>query len=166
MMEQRLSIITLGVADLARARRFYTEGLGWRASAQSQKTIVFIPLNGFVLSLYERSALVEDAFGKEAAQKHRAAAENAAAESAAAKSAAADSAAPNFTLAHNVRTVEEVAQTLQFAQKAGAKLIKKAQKVFWGGTSGYFADLDGFLWEVAHNPHAPLAANGDLRMDV
>jgi len=156
MMEQRLSIITLGVADLAPARRFYTEGLGWRASAQSQKTIVFIPLNGFVLSLYERSALVEDAFGKEAAQKHRAAAE----------SAAADSAAPNFTLAHNVRTVEEVAQTLQFAQKAGAKLIKKAQKVFWGGTSGYFADLDGFLWEVAHNPHAPLAANGDLRMDV
>lgn len=154
MMEQRLSLITLGVRDLARARRFYTEGLGWRASPQSQDSITFIPLNGFVLSLYERGALLEDAFGEAGKTKHAAPAE-----------ADAD-AAPHFTLAYNVRRVDEVAQTLDFAQKAGARLIKPAQKVFWGGTSGYFADKDGFLWEVAHNPHAPLAENGDLRMTV
>ena len=148
MMEQRLSLITLGVKDLARARQFYTEGLGWRASPQSQESIVFIPLNGFVLSLYERGALLEDAFGEEGKDKRR----------------APESAAPNFTLAYNVRTIEEVAQTLQFAQKAGAQLVKPAQKVFWGGTSGYFADKDGFLWEVAHNPYAELAANGDFRL--
>jgi hypothetical protein len=128
-MEPRLSLITLGVEDLARARQFYAEGLGLPLSAQSNDGVVFFALPGVWLSLYPRTALAEDV-----------------------GTLAQGSGFRGFTLAHNVRTKAEVDAVLAEAVAAGATLVKPAQEVFWGGYSGYFADLDGFLWEVAHNP--------------
>jgi uncharacterized protein len=135
-MEPRLTMVTLGVADVARARAFY-EKLGFKASSASQASVAFLSAGGVVLSLYGRAALAEDAH-------------------------VADT-KPGFsgiTLAHNVRTEADVAAVLAEAVAAGATLLKPSQKVFWGGTSGYFQDLDGHLWEVAHNPFLPLAADG------
>ena len=137
-MVQRLSLVTLGVADLARAREFY-QRLGWQASARGNASIVFFQLNGFVLALYGRAALAEDA-------------------------ALAD-AAPSFggiTLAYNVRQRDEVDSVLAEAQAAGGRLLKPAQEAFWGGYSGYFADPDGHPWEVAWNPGFPIAPDGTL----
>src|SRR5579885_3637377 len=128
-MESRLNIVTLGVSDTARSRRFY-EALGWKASSASQGDIVFFQLGGMVLALYSREALAEDA-----------------------TVAAAGSGFRGVTLAQNVRSKEEVARALKVAEAAGAKILKPAQDVFWGGHSGYFADPDGHLWEVAWNPH-------------
>jgi hypothetical protein len=128
-MEPRLSLVTLGVEDLARARQFYAEGLGLPLSAQSSDDVTFFELPGVWLGLYPRTALAEDV-----------------------GTPAQGSGFRGFTLAHNVRTKAEVDAVLAEAVAAGATLVKPAQEVFWGGYSGYFADLDGFLWEVAHNP--------------
>lgn len=141
-MEQRLSVVTLGVADLERSRRFYEVGLGWTASAASQEGVVFFQLGGMVLTLYPRPALAEDA-------------------------GLPDAPAPRFsgiTLAYNVRDRNEVADVLETAVKAGGSLLKPAQDVFWGGHSGYFADPDGHAWEVAWNPFWPLDADGAVRL--
>ena len=129
-MEPRISLITLGVADLARARAFYCDGLGLPAMPQSNEQVVFIGLKSVWLSLYPREALAEDA-----------------------KLSSTGSGFRGFTLAHNVRTREEVIALLAQAEQAGGKIVKPAQDTFWGGFSGYFADPDGFLWEVAWNPH-------------
>lgn len=129
-MEPRVSLITLGVADLARARAFYGEGLGFPLQAPSNEQIAFFGLNGLWLALYPREALADDAL-----------------------TTAQGSGFRGFTLAHNVRTRAEVVTVLAQAEKAGGKIVKPAQETFWGGFSGYFADPDGFLWEVAHNPH-------------
>lgn len=136
-MDPRISLITLGVADIARSRRFYVDGLGWPASSASNADVVFIPAGGVVLALFGRKALAEDAHV-----------------------AAAGSGFSGVTLAHNVRTREDVDRALAQAVAAGATLLKPAQEVFWGGYSGYFADPDGHAWEVAHNPHFPLDAEG------
>src|SRR5262245_43231891 len=133
-MDQRLSIVTLGVADLARARRFYCEGLGWKASSASQDAIVFIDAGGVVLALFNRDALAEDAQ----------------------LDASPAASFSGITLAHNVRTKQAVDAALAAAVKAGAKLLKPGQDVFWGGYSGYFADPDGHAWEVAWNPFFPM----------
>ena len=141
-MEQRLSAITLGVADLKRSRQFYEAGLGWRASTASQDGIVFFQLGGLVLALYPRPALAEDA-------------------------AVPDASAAGFagiTLAYNVRSRDDMATILALAVKAGATLLKPAQEVFWGGYHGYFADLDGHAWEVAWNPFWPLDPDGSVRL--
>ena len=139
-MEPRVSIITLGVADMTRARAFY-EALGFKASAASQPTVTFFEAGGVVLGLYGRDALAEDA------------------------NVEADSAGfPGVALAHNVRSEAEVEAVLAEAVSAGARLLKPAQKVFWGGYSGYFADPDGHVWEVAHNPHAPLDEMGRMTL--
>ncbi len=141
-MEQRLSVITLGVADLERSRRFYEAGLGWTASDASQDGVVFFQLGGMVLALYPRQALAEDA-------------------------CLPDTPAAGFagiTLAYNARSRDEVAALLDIAVKAGATLLKPAQNVFWGGHSGYFADLDGHAWEVAWNPFWPLDSDGSVRL--
>ena len=145
-LDPRLSIITLGVADLARSREFYINGLGFPAFPDKQEEIVFLQLNGFALALYPREKLAEDAYGDNPPPQAQA------------------GATPPFTLAYNVRSEAEVATTLAFAEQAGGKLIKPAQKVFWGGVSGYFTDPDGFLWEVAYNPHTPLDADGNFIM--
>jgi uncharacterized protein len=139
-MDQRVSFITLGVADLAASRDFY-QRLGWTPSAASQEGITFFDLGGLVLGLFSREALAEDAH--------------------------LPNSPPGFsgvTLACNQRSEALVDAVLAEAVAAGAKLLKPAEKVFWGGYSGYFADLDGHVWEVAHNPFAPLDENGRVRL--
>lgn len=127
-MKPRISMITLGVRDLATAIAFYENGLGF-PRMQSPPEVAFFTLNGTWLGLYGREALAEDA-GVPAEGMGFAA----------------------FALAHNVETEKEVDQVVAQAVAAGAQLVKKPQKVFWGGYSGYFRDPDGYLWEVAHNP--------------
>lgn len=144
-MDARVSMLALGVADLPRAVRFYRDGLGWTLSAASSGDIAFFQLGGgVVLSLYPRTLLAEDACLPDPA---------------------AALPAPRFggiTLAHNVRTPDEVDAVLAQAVAAGASLLKPAQHVFWGGYSGYFADPDGHPWEVAWNPKLPLQDDGRL----
>ena len=139
-MEQRLSLVTLGVADLERSRAFY-EGLGWKRSAREFEGVAFFQAGGAVFALYPRDALAGDA-----------------------QVSAAGSGFRGFTLAYNARSRDEVDAVLAEAVKAGAALRKPAQDVFWGGYSGYFDDPDGFLWEVAWNPFFPLDDNGNLRL--
>lgn len=127
-MKPRISMITLGVSDLARAVQFYEQGLGF-PKMDSPPEVAFFTLNGTWLGLYGRAALAEDA-----------------------TVSAEGSGFGGFTLAHNVASEAEVEQVLEQAVSAGATLVKPAQKVFWGGYSGYFQDPDGHLWEVAHNP--------------
>ena len=141
-MEQRLSLVSLGVADVAAGRAFY-ERLGWKPSAAaSNDAIVFFRLGGILLGLYSRTALAEEAnlepgegFG-------------------------------GMTLAYNTRTREEVDTVLALAERAGARILKPAEEVFWGGYSGYFADPDGHAWEVAWNPFFPIAEDGAVMLPV
>ena len=139
-MEQRLSIVTLGVSDLARSREFY-ERLGWRRSMASTEGIVFFQAGGMALALYPRRDLAKDA--------------NVAPES---------QGFGGVTLAYNTRNHDEVDSVLNEAKAAGATVVKPAQEAFWGGYSGYFSDPDGFLWEVAWNPGFPIAEDGSIRI--
>jgi hypothetical protein len=142
-MEPRISMITLGVSDLTRSRQFYEEGLGWQPSSSSNEQIVFFQVGAMVLGLYPRASLAEDAH------------------------------LPNdgtgfggITLAYNVQRREEVDATLTEAQAAGARLLKPAEEVHWGGYSGYFADPDGYPWEVAWNPFWKLSEDGRVQLPV
>lgn len=139
-MRQTLSFVTLGVADLARSRAFY-HALGWQESASSQVAIAFFRAGGIVFALFQREALAEDA-----------------------NVAAAGSGFPGFTLAHNVDSEAAVIDTLAEAVAAGATLARPGEKVFWGGFRGYFADPDGFLWEICYNPFFPLDAEGRVQL--
>ena len=141
-MEPRLSLVTLGVSDVRRSRVFY-EALGFKAGRASEESVTFFPAGGVVLALFGRSALAEDA-------------------------TVADS-KPGFSgvaLAHNARSERDVDKALKEAVAAGAKLIKPAGKTFWGGYAGYFADPDGHLWEVAHNPYFRFDAEGCIVLDM
>ena len=140
-MEQRVTMIALGVADMARARRFYGDGLGWGESAASNESISFIQAGGVVLGLYGRAALAEDVGVPDDGSGFR-----------------------GVTLAHNVTSEADVDRVLGEAVQAGATLVKPGQRVFWGGYSGYFADPDGHLWEVAYNPFSPLDADGRMTL--
>ncbi|AXY44218.1 VOC family protein [Halomonas sp. JS92-SW72] len=136
-----MSLITLGVGDLARARRFYEEGLGWRVGLAVEGEVAFFQLNGLILSLYSRAALAQDAGVAESG-----------------------SGFAGITLAHNVRSEEEVDALLSEAQRVGGRVVKPAHRAEWGGYSGYFADPDGHLWEVAFNPGFPIDAEGNTRL--
>lgn len=138
-VEPRLNIVTLGVTDLARARRFYEGGLGWKASAASQGDIVFFQLGGMVLALYPREMLADDANVPPSGSGFR-----------------------GVTLAQNVRDKADVDASLRAAEEAGGRIMKSAQDAFWGGYSGYFADPDGHLWEVAWNPYFVLDKLGTV----
>lgn len=127
-MTPRISMITLGVRDLNIAIDFYEKGLGF-PRMESPPEVAFFTLNGTWLGLYGREALAEDA-----------------------KVPAQGTGFEGFTLAHNVQSEKEVDEVVSQAVTAGATLIKKPEKVFWGGYSGYFKDPDGHLWEIAHNP--------------
>jgi hypothetical protein len=127
-MKPRISMITLGVRDLAVAVKFYQQGLGF-PRMESPPEVAFFNLNGTWLGLYGRDALAEDANVPADGQGFA-----------------------GFTLAHNVQSEAEVDEVVNQAIAAGASLVKQPQKVFWGGYSGYFKDPDGHLWEVAHNP--------------
>ncbi len=129
-MKPRISMVTLGVADLARSVKFYEQGLGF-PRMESPPEVAFFTLNGTWLGLYDRDALAEDATVSGEGSGFR-----------------------GIALAHNVASESEVDDVLAEAVAAGATLVKPGQKVFWGGYSGYFADPDGHLWEVAHNPFA------------
>jgi catechol 2,3-dioxygenase-like lactoylglutathione lyase family enzyme len=128
-MNPRISMITLAVRDMAESVRFYEQGLGL-PRMNSDPNVAFFNLNGSWLGLYGREALAEDVGVP-----------------------AAGNGFSGFTLAHNVESEDAVDALMTQALDAGARLVKAAQKVFWGGYSGYFSDPDGHLWEVAHNPH-------------
>ncbi len=137
-MEQRLHMVTLGVADLDRSVGFY-EGLGWSRGARAFDGVAFFPLGGLVLALYPRAALAEDA-----------------------GIPAEGAGFGGITLAYNARARDEVDAVLARATAAGARLLKAARGVFWGGYCGYFADPDGYPWEVTWNPHFPLSEDGGI----
>ena len=139
-MEQRLSITTLGVADLKRSSEFY-ERLGWRRSMAKSEGIVFFQAGGMALALYPRHELAKDA--TVAAEGHG---------------------FNGISLAYNTRDRAEVDSVIKEAATAGATILKPAQEAFWGGYSGYFSDPDGFLWEVAWNPFFPIAEDGSIRI--
>lgn len=139
-MKQIVSFITLGVSDLARSRAFY-KALGWHESSGSQAEIAFYQAGSVVFGLFQRDALAEDA-----------------------NVPPAGSGFQGFTLAHNVESEAAVVRTLEEAVAAGATLARPAEKVFWGGFRGYFADPDGFLWEVCFNPFFPLDAQGHVQL--
>lgn len=128
-MKPRISMITLGVRDLAASVRFYEQGLGL-PRMDSPPEVAFFTLNGSWLGLFGRDALAEDAGVSPQGEGFA-----------------------GFALAHNLASEAEVDQLMAQALAAGATLTKPAQKVFWGGYSGYFRDPDGYLWEVAYNPH-------------
>jgi catechol 2,3-dioxygenase-like lactoylglutathione lyase family enzyme len=127
-MKPRISMITLGVSDLSRSIRFYEEGLGF-PRVPMEADVAFFTLDGTWLGLYPHDLLAEDALVAPAGDGFR-----------------------RFTLSHNVASKAEVDRVMEDASAAGARIVKPAQDVFWGGYSGYFADPDGFLWEVAWNP--------------
>lgn len=139
-MEQRLTLVTLGVRDLARSTAFF-ERLGWRRSMRDAKGVAFFQCGGVALGLYPRGDLAADA------------------------GIADDAAGVSwFALAHNTRTREEVDTVLAEAEAAGAEIVKPAEEAFWGGYSGYFRDLDGHLWEIAWNPGFALDADGNVTL--
>lgn len=139
-MEQRLSLVTLGVADLERARRFYEDGLGWRRGNRHAE-VVFFQLPGMVLALFGRTELAADA-----------------------QVLPEGSGFGGIALAYCTRSREEVDTVLAEATAAGGTLLKPAQDAFWGGYSGYFADPDGHPWEVAWNPEWTIAEDGGIRL--
>ncbi len=139
-MHPRVSFVTLGVANIGRARRFY-EALGFTASSASNPNVTFFPAGGVVLALFGRDALAADAAVP-----------------------AEGSGFSGIALAHNVASEAEVDAVVAHAVQCGAGLLKPPQKAFWGGYSGYFSDLDGHVWEVAFNPFFPLDAEGRVTL--
>ena len=138
-MEQRLSMVTLGVVDIARARNFY-ENLGWAASQTSTDDVVFFQTGGMVLGLWDRTSLAEDS-GVEDADGWG-----------------------GTTLAYNVASPDQVDSVIDEARFAGATISRVPAETFWGGYSGVFIDPDGHPWEVAHNPSWILQEDGSLRL--
>lgn len=142
-MEQRISLVTLGVDDLARSKAFYA-AMGWQPqpSAEGEENIAFYQLNGLALGLYPRQLLAEDAnlpLAKE----------------------------PSFsgmTVAFNTRSKDEVRTVIEEARAAGATVTKEPQDVFWGGHHAYFTDPDGHAWEVAWNPYFPIDDDGNMSL--
>ena len=139
-MEQRLSLVTLGVRDLAASRAFYRR-LGWMESPPSNDHVAFFQCGGMVFALWSRDALAEDA-GVGTPGKGFA----------------------NISLAQNVRSKEAVDAVLAEAKKAGATILKPGSEAFWGGYTGYFADPDGFAWEVAWNPGFEILPDGRIKL--
>ena len=138
-MEQRVSLITLGVSDLASARRFY-EALGWKTGAAPADDVVFFQTGGMIVALWGRDQLAEDSGMDDGGGWG------------------------GVTLAYNVRSPEEADAVIEEARRAGARIAREPAKTFWGGYSGVFVDPDGHPWEVAHNPNWTLDADGSVRL--
>ncbi len=138
-MDSRISLVTLGVGDLARSRAFY-EALGWQG--QEVEETFFVQAGNSAVVLWSRAKLADDAGIRDAA----------------------GDGFGGIALAHNVRSREEVDEIMAVAGAAGATITKPAAETFYGGYAGYFADPDGHLWEVAHNPGFTLAADGSLTL--
>lgn len=138
-MQQRVSLVTLGVADLARARAFYA-ALGWQSDAEQDAAVVFFQAGGMAFALWGRDELAAD-------------------------TGVTDSGGfGGITLAHNVASPEAVDAVMAEAEAAGASVLRPPAATFWGGYSGVFADPDGHPWEIAHNPHWQLAADGAVQI--
>ena len=127
-MDQRISLVTLGVSDLARARRFY-EALGWKGAQQPDDEVCFFQAGGLVFGLW---------------------------------TALGGHGAPGIELAHNVASPEEVTAVLAEAEQAGGRIVRQSAPAEWGGTTGAFADPDGYVWEVAHNPGWTINPDGSI----
>lgn len=137
-MRQKLNLITLGVKDFKNSVRFY-ESLGWRKSSASMNELALFPLGGITLALHPRQDLADDATVKNEPTGFS-----------------------GITLSFNAKSEAEVMEVLEEAKRAGASIVKPAQKVYWGGFSGYFKDLDDHLIEVAYNPFWQLDENDNL----
>ena len=141
-MEPKVSVLTLGVRDLERSRRFYVEGLGWKPTLEVEGEVIFIQVaGGQVLALWEVTELAREAGHVGHSAK-----------------------APPMAIGHNVDSPEEVREVMSQALAAGASLVSPATKTSWGGTNGYFADPDGFRWEVAHNSGFRVTADGTVHL--
>jgi uncharacterized protein len=138
-VEQRVSLVTLGVSDLGRARSFY-EALGWQTRAAADDDVGFFQAGGMVVALWDRGNLAED-------------------------SGVSDRGGwGGVTLAHNVRSPAEVDAVIAEAEAAGATIARPGAETFWGGYSGVFVDPDGHPWEVAHNPRWTVREDGSIRL--
>ena len=140
-MNQHLHIVTLGVNDLETSRKFYAETLGWKIS-RPQEGIVFFQAGGVVLALFPREELAKDALLSSEGKGFA-----------------------GFSLAYNAQSEAEVDEIISDLRSKGVKILKEPQKVFWGGYSSYFADPDGYCWEVAYNPFFLFDENGNLKLD-
>ncbi|HUH81463.1 MAG TPA: VOC family protein [Solirubrobacteraceae bacterium] len=138
-MRQRVSVITLGVGDLARARRFY-EALGWHTNAAPDDDVVFFQAGDMVLALWDRARLAQDSCVRDGGGWG------------------------GVTLAMNVASPAEVDSVIEQARGAGVVIGREGAETFWGGYSGVFVDPDGHPWEVAHNPHWSLGPDGEVRL--
>jgi uncharacterized protein len=138
-MEQRLSLVTLGVSNLKASTDFYRNVFGWKPVNPDDENITFFQLNGFQLALFERTALAHDAMVDPAGEGFR-----------------------SFTLAYNVRSEKEVDDLITELRNKGVRILKEPQKVFWGGYSSYVCDPDGHLWEIAFNPFVKIDEKGNL----
>jgi len=136
-VDQRLSLVTLGVADLTRARAFY-EALGWTTGAEPEAEVAFFQAGSIVLALWDRENLAQDSGLQD------------------------DAGWGGVTLAHNVASRSEVDAVIEEAAAAGARIAREAGETFWGGYSAVFVDPDGHPWEVAHNPHWTLHEDGPV----
>jgi predicted lactoylglutathione lyase len=137
-VEQRVSLVTLGVSDVARARAFY-EALGWTGESADENTI-FFQAGGMIVALWDRALLAEDSGVSD------------------------DGSSSNVTLAHNVDSPDAVDRVLEEAASAGATIVRPGASTFWGGYSGLFKDVDGHPWEVAHNPGWRINADGSVSL--
>ena len=138
-MRQRVTVITLGVGDLARAKRFY-EALGWRTNAGPDDDVVFFQAGDMVVSLWDRARLAADSCVEDGGGWG------------------------GVTLALNVGSPAEVDAIIEQARRAGATIGREGAETFWGGYSGVFVDPEGHPWEVAHNPHWSLGPDGEVRL--
>ncbi len=138
-MDQRVSLITLGVSDLVKARHFY-EQLGWSSDMPPDSEIVFFQAGGMVVSLWDRAALARDSGSDDGGGWG------------------------GIALAHNVASPEEVDAVLDQARAAGATITRSPGETFWGGYAGVFVDPDGHPWEIAHNPHWTLKSDGSVQL--
>tara|TARA_B110000879_G_C10991339_1_gene439394 strand:+ start:166 stop:609 length:444 start_codon:yes stop_codon:yes gene_type:complete len=140
IMEQRLTMITLGVSDLNKSTDFYESKFGWKKSKSSHEYISFFTLNGIQLAIYERNELANDATVNSDGNGFK-----------------------GFTISYNVRSEKAVNSLIEKLRTNGVNIIKEPQKVTWGGYSSYISDLDGNLWEIAFNPFLELDKNGSVR---
>ena len=138
-MEQRVSLITLGVRDLDRSRAFY-EALGWKTGAAPGDDVVFFQSGGMVVALWDRAALAEDSGVEDAGDWG------------------------GMTLAHNVRSPGEVDSVTEEARAAGADIVREPAETFWGGYSAAFTDSEGHPWEIAHNPRWTIREDGSVEL--
>jgi uncharacterized protein len=138
-MDQRLSLVTLGVMDLDRARRFY-EALGWTSGWQEGEDVVFFQAGGMIVALWGRDQLAADTGLRD------------------------NGGWGGVTLAYNARSPDEVDAVMDEAERAGARIRRPAGETFWGGYAGIFVDPEGHPWEIAHNPHWTLNEDGSVRL--